>query len=278
MNEKTTKASMTSMGVAILRAVHQLVDHNPKVLEDPVIVKLLDTHITERIMEHPAVYQSLPAVKLRSHVLLRSRYAEDCLQRAYDRGIRQYLILGAGLDTFAYRQGNNTAALKIFEVDHPATQAQKISDLHKAGIDIPSNLRFVPIDFESSTLAIGLQKSDLDFHQPAFISWLGVTMYLTMDAIDGVFSFVTSLAPGTEIVFTFAQPQKEPSYFALQSAQAGEPWLSYFTIGELTEKLKSHGFSEISFLSPDEARSLYFARRTDGLDNIDKVNIARAIV
>jgi methyltransferase (TIGR00027 family) len=274
----TSSGSFTSTGVAGLRAAHQLIDGEPKLLRDPVILQLLPSSILDHIRSHPEDFRKPGVMHLRSHVLLRSRYTEDCLAAAYTRGIRQYLLLGAGLDTYAWRQAPDRTSLRIFEVDHPATQAKLAASLAATGISMPENCQFVPIDFESTTLSEGLANSSFDFSVPSFISWLGVTVYLTMEAIDAVLAFVATLPAGTEMVFTFTQKRAAEGPMALRAAELGEPWITFFSPQELHEHLEKFGFSSISFLTPEEARIHYFPQRTDGLEAPLRTSIARVVV
>jgi methyltransferase (TIGR00027 family) len=278
MNIET--GSATSLGVAGLRAAHQLIDGEPKLFRDPVIGQLLGARYLEHMRHNTGLYREPRLMHLRSHVVLRSRYAEDRLADAFARGIRQYMLLGAGLDTYAWRQPPGRESLQIFEVDHPATQEKKRVRIMEAGMTLPDNCRFVPVDFESTTLREGLGKSRFDFTIPSFISWLGVTVYLTEEAIDAVLAFVASLPAGTEMVFTFTQKTayEGPGTSAYLAAKAGEPWITYFTPEELSLKLRKHGFSSAFLLTPEEARQNYFQGRTDGLPVPTRASIARVVV
>jgi len=269
-------ASHTATGVAALRAVHQLNDGDPKILYDPIILNLLDRSMIRYILDNPGIYRHPGLMKLRAHVLLRSRYAEDCLKAAFERGIRQYLVLGAGFDTYAYRQPAWAQDLHIFEADHPASQEQKRRALAAAGIDMPANLSFVPVDFECSSLWEALGKSSFRLDEPVFISWLGVMVYLTMEAIDALLRDVASLEKGSELVFTFTQKRAGGiTPIAARAAEAGEPWISYFSPQALREKMESHGFSSLSFLTPEDAAA-YFSGRNDGLTASEHLSIAHA--
>lgn len=273
-------ASSTSLGVAGLRAAHQLIDGPPALFTDPVILQLLGPDRVARIKGNPGVFRK-PALRyLRSHVVLRSRYAEDRLKEAYAGGIRQYILLGAGLDTFAWRQPPGMEDLRIFEVDHPATQAQKRSDLAGAGIPMPENIRWVPVNFESASLKEELDRHGFDWTKPCFISWLGVMVYLSMEAIDSILGLVVSLAPTSRIVFTFTQQRgyEGPDSIAARAAAGGEPWRTFFSPEELTDKLRGLGFSGISILDPEEARRQYYSDRTDDLPPPDRASICLAIV
>ena len=275
-------ASRTAIAVALLRVVHQLCDAPPRILDDPIIPLLLDRALVERATNEPAYQSDLRALALRSNVVLRNRYAEDCLQRAAQRGMRQFVILGAGLDTFAYRQPEWANALRIFEVDHPASQRAKQERLRTSGLSLPGNLQYVAADFESMPLRDILMAGGVDFAAPAFFSCLGVLVYLPQAAIQAIFEVTASFPKGSEFVFTFSQGPSEDSpgfqSIADSAAAVGEPWQSYHQPDELRRELRAAGFSEISMLSPEQARELYFHDRTDGLRAPRRSFIARAVV
>jgi len=159
-----------------MRALHQVLDE-PRVLDDPIAALLVGEQELDR---QKKIARLIPFLKrLRAHFAMRSRYAEDCLAESLDRGVRQYVLLGAGLDTFAYRQPASVHRLRIFEVDHPATQQWKREKLAAAQVFPPANLTFAGIDFEMVSLRDGLAAAGLDFDLPTFFSCLGVTQYLT---------------------------------------------------------------------------------------------------
>jgi methyltransferase (TIGR00027 family) len=172
------EASRTALATAYLRAAHQLLDATPKILDDPIAVRLLGEDASRKIREFAERYRNSETEALRSHVVLRSRFAEDRLADAVQRGVSQYVILGAGFDTFAFRQPAWAKSLKIFEVDHPGTQSVKRSLITKAGLDLAANVQFAPIDFEQESLLEGLCRHHVSLAEPTFFSWLGVTMYL----------------------------------------------------------------------------------------------------
>jgi methyltransferase (TIGR00027 family) len=274
------EGSLTSLGAAALRAAHQLLDGEPKLLSDPVILRLLDPGHIEEIKALGPQFQHPETLRLRSRIALRSRYAEDRLMLAYARGVRQYLLLGAGLDTFAWRQPEGLDGLKIFETDHPATQEQKRQRLSRAGLSVPANCLMIAINFETETLEEALRKSSFDFAAPCFISWLGVTVYLSKEAVDAVFRFVSTLTKGSELVFTFAQKRLAGfmNHTAARAAAAGEPWQTYFRPEDLSRRLYELGFSSVHFLEPEEARATYYINRHDGLASPSLASIASAIV
>ncbi|MGA6988752.1 MAG: class I SAM-dependent methyltransferase [Terriglobales bacterium] len=272
-------SSRTALGVAALRAVHQLLDGEPKILHDPIAVRLLDADVLKQIQSNPARAHEPLAEGLRSHVVLRSRFAEERMAQAVQRGVRQCVILGAGFDTFAFRQPEWARSLHIYEVDHRATQEEKRQRLQSAGIRIPANLEFVAIDFESVSLRAGLQTSSLNFSEPAFFSCLGVLVYLSREATDAIFQLVATFPASSEIVFTFSTPDAEDRTALANMANAlGEPWQTHFDPQTLVRVLRAIGFSTISFLSPEAADRTYFQSRNDGLHAPRRGGIGAAVV
>lgn len=273
-------ASLTARGVAALRAAHLLLDESPPILDDSVIVRLLGPIYESYIRAEPERYQSPPARGLRSHVVLRSRVAEDALRDAAARGIEQYVLLGAGLDTFAYRQPAWAEGLRIIEVDHPSSQADKRRLLRVAEMVLPPNVSYADVDFEHETLAQGLRRCGVAFDRPTFFSWLGVTMYLSREAIDATLATVASFARGSEIVLTFAQPSAPDDLriVAERAAALGEPWLSYFEPAEIEAVLRAHGFSDVRFLTREAAIRQYYASRRDGLSAPRRISIVTVTV
>jgi methyltransferase (TIGR00027 family) len=201
----------------------------------------------------------------------RSRYAEDELARAVAQGVKQYVVLGAGLDTFAYR--NPYAGLRVFEVDHPATQSWKRERLQAAEIAVPPSLTFVPVDFERQTLSNGLKGSGFDLDAAAFFCWLGVTPYLTREAWLATTRFIASMPAGSGVVFDFAVDpallkigQRIALYaLARRVARYGEPFRLFFDPAKLQDELKSLGFHRTEFLQGKEINARYFSDRKDGL-------------
>lgn len=275
------EASSTAWGVMILRAVHQLIDEEPRILDDPVAVRLIDAATRADILSRgeTARTQSGEFAALRGHVVVRSRYAEDRLAEAIERGVRQLVVLGAGYDTFAYRQPDWAHQLSIFEVDHPATQEAKRQHLTAAGVAIPANVRFAAIDFEQETLAGGLEHAGFDPAVPTFISCLGVLVYLTREAVIGIFDFARSLAAESEIVCTFrSKREARRSDLAAAVAAMGEPWLSEFDPFALEAELRAMGFGEVTLVSGAELEVRYALRRRDGVRPPAKMMMLSAIV
>lgn len=272
--------SRTAQAVAGLRAAHQIHDAEPRILEDAVILALLGDERVREIRETAERFQDPLIRGLRAHVVLRSRVAEDHLAAAVARGVRQYVILGAGFDTFAYRQPTWARALRIVEVDQPATQGVKRERLEATRIAVPSNVVFAAVDFETESLDSALARYDVRMDEATFFSWLGVTMYLREPAIDEVLRTIARFAPGSEIVFTFAQPvdASDPrgrGTFANRAAEVGEPWLTYFEPYQLNEKLRGFGYSSVDFVMPGDVSCL-FGERTDDLPAPDRISIVSA--
>ncbi len=263
------KFSKTAHRVAIRRAAHQLLD-DPKVLDDPLALRIIGSEAANDLRSNPKEHHAFSRA-FRAFMAARSRYAEDELARAVAHGVRQYVVLGAGLDTFGYR--NPHPGLRVFEVDHPSTQTWKREQLQAAGIPIPPSLTFVPIDFEKQTLANGLENSGLDANSPTFFSWLGVTPYLTREACIGTLSFIAGMPAGSGVVFDFAvdpallNPGQRQALDALSKrvAAAGEPFQLFFDPNKLQDELKRLGFRRTEFLQGKDLNARYFNERTDGL-------------
>jgi methyltransferase (TIGR00027 family) len=270
---KARDSSSTMIITAIQRAAHQVLDDEPRILDDPIAIGLAEGCSREEILAAAQDYRTPMIALLRSAFVLRSRFAEDCLLSAVTGGIRQYVILGAGLDTFAYRQPDWARNLAIFEVDHPSSQEFKRERLSARGIEIPASLRFCPCDFEHQFLEEALGATSFDCRTPAFFSWLGVTQYLTRDAIETTLRFVASLPHSSEITFQFVVPQDhlsgidaEVSLFAAdRAAMRGEPWITRLDPEECKVWLVNLGFSKVFHLKPEEAQRRYFDGRRDGM-------------
>jgi methyltransferase (TIGR00027 family) len=264
------RPSRTAQSTAQLRAAHQILDH-PRILDDPLALRIIGAGAEAAVRANPQRDQQLTT--LRAFVALRSRYAEDELARAVERGVRQYVILGAGLDTFAYRNPYMGSGLRVFEVDHPSTQSWKRARLHETGIGSPSSLTFTPVDFEKETLADGLRRAGFKVDDPAFFSLLGVVIYLTKDAVMETLKFVATMPAGSEIVFDYSVPTSALSeseratreVLARRVAALGEPWITYFDPSDLAREVRHLGFKHVEDLGPGEANDRYFKNRQDGL-------------
>ena len=264
--------SRSALMVAMLRAAHQLLD-TPKVFDDPLALRILGAEHEAQVRTDPEKFNTGFSRVLRTAMVVRSRLAEDELARAMQYGVAQYVILGAGLDTFAYRYGNSEPALRIFEVDHPSTQTWKRALLQQSALAVPTSLTFVPVDFEHATLAEALHNAGCRTDLPVFFSWLGVTLYLTREAIFETLQFVATLPKGSAIVFDYSvapallSPMERlgMAHFAKQCAAQGEPWKSTFEPAQLADELRRLGFAELEDLGAAELQMRYLADRQDGL-------------
>jgi methyltransferase (TIGR00027 family) len=263
--------SRTALGAASHRAAHQMLE-TPLVFEDPLALKILGAERVKWIGRNIESYRTAGGRAMRAFLVARSRIAEDGLAQALHEGTRQYVVLGAGLDTFACRHPYGKR-LTVFEVDHPATQAWKRAQLREQAIAVPRSTAFVPVDFEKESLGDRLRHAGLRRGEPVFISWLGVTMYLTRDAVMQTLRFVAASCPrGSRIVFDFSLPdealgeaeRKARTARAAGVAAVGEPWISYFDPGLLRDALISMGYTEAHSIGATEANERYFANRTDG--------------
>jgi methyltransferase (TIGR00027 family) len=264
---------ITSQRVAMKRAAHQLLD-DPKVLDDPMALRIIGKESAFELKSDPFKFEASPlSPYLRAFVVVRSRYAEDELAAGVRQGVRQYVILGAGLDTFAYRSPYTEGSLHVFEVDHPATQIWKRVRLEEAGIDLPTDLTFAPVDFETQTLPEGLLSAGYDPDQCTFFSWLGVTEYLTTDAVMAALNFIASAPAGSGVVFDYMlspallTPAQRSRFDAIANrvASAGEPWQTFFDPALLTKDLCAMGFKHVEDNRPEVINSRYFKDRKDGL-------------
>jgi methyltransferase (TIGR00027 family) len=263
---ETGKASRTALGAAIRRAAHQLMDC-PPVLDDAIAVRLVGSGYRGKIgrASHRVGRDA------RAFMAVRSRYAEDQLAEAVRRGVAQYVVLGAGLDTFAYR--NPFPSLRVFEVDFPATQEWKRSMLAAANIALPAKLTFVPLDLEHHTLAEELREAGIDTSAPAFFGWLGVAPYLTLEAFRATIDFIAQLPEGSAVSFDYALEPETLSKagrtafdgLAGRVARAGEPLRLFFTPETMEAELRRAGFQRIEQLDSDELNERYFKGREDGL-------------
>jgi methyltransferase (TIGR00027 family) len=243
-------ASQTAYGAGRLRAAHQK-DH-PLVFQDPFAIRFLKPEDAQALQDKPA--RGGPFLRaLRTAIAARSRLVEDELHEAVARGVTQYIVLGAGFDTFAFRTPYPREQLRIFEVDHPDTQAAKRRVTLEAGLDFPDPLTLVPVDFASDSLAERLDLLGFDFKQPAFISFLGVSMYLETAALEQtLMTLATRCAKGTEIIFDYLvaptslglMDRLAQQLLAWRVARMGEPLRTRFDPEALPARLKALGFSE----------------------------------
>lgn len=249
--------SRTAFGAARYRAEHQVLDA-ASVFRDPLAGAVAEPAGGPAGFAPGHVDQdAATAARMRMFIASRSRYAEDALADAYRAGVRQVVFLGAGLDTFAYR--NPHPGLRVFEVDHPDTQEWKRQRLAAAQIPIPASVTYAGVDFERQRLEDVLPATGFDPESPAFFIWLGVTVYLTRPAIAGTLRTIAGFAPGTGLVFDYGLPwtPETPQERARAEARMrrlaaiGEEWVSFFTPEDIAAELRAAGLELIEDVAPD---------------------------
>ena len=259
--------SMTARAVASRRAAHQILDHPPLVLNDPIAVPILGPEF----FADPVRHSDPRSRAFRAWMVGRSRFVEDHLALAVAAGVSQYVILGAGLDTFAYR--NPFPELRVFEVDFPSTQEFKRTMLAAATIAEPESLTFVPLDFEHQTLPTAFTEAGFNTSKPAFFSWLGVIPYLTLEAFRATIDWIATMPAGSGIALDYSLAAEELSprmqaarkSLAQRVAAAGEPFQLFFHTQQMQNELNSAGFHHIEQADSMELNRRYFSGRTDGL-------------
>jgi len=264
--------SRTALRVALRRAAHQLHDAKPLVSEDPLAVRILGKEHYEEVKRTPDSVKRPFSAALRAFMVGRARLAEDVLAAGVrELGVRQYLVLGAGLDTFAYR--NPYADVRVFEVDHPATQAWKRKMLAVAGIVALESARFVAVDFEKDSLRRRLKAAGFDERVPTVTAWLGVVPYLTTEGFRATMRLLARFTAGSEVVFDYSQPrevlppveQLMHDSLSARVALSGEPFQLFFTPAQLAEELEWLGMRVVEDLDSSSMTARYLAGRKDGL-------------
>lgn len=215
----------------------------------------------------------------------RARYCEECLETAMRTGTKQYVLLGAGLDTFAFRRPDFAGRYDVYEVDHPQTQQDKIERIRRAGLDIPARLHFVAVDFSADDPAQKLSEAGFDPKKKTLFSWLGVSYYLTEEQIGGLLDAVAALsADGSSLVFDYADEGlfdttvRRVRNMVAMAAAGGEPMQTCFAEDALVTLLERHGFLLYDLLFAPDIRARYFAGRTDGLTAFEHICYALAVV
>jgi len=257
--------SRTALGAAFHRAAHQVLERGV-IFADPLAGRILVADFERAVREA----EGEPSRRrLRLFVAARARFAEDAAAAAVAGGVRQLVVLGAGLDTYAYRAAP-LDGLRVFEVDHPVTQAWKRRRLADAAIAVPRSLAFVPVDFERDTLAGGLAAAGFDPARRTFFTWLGVVPYLTEQAVFSTLGFIAGLPGGAHAVFDYSNPpdprpgqggSADRETLAARVASLGEPFASFLETDALLARLRALGFREVEDLGPELIRRRYFAGR-----------------
>ncbi len=271
MQDKRTAPDSTAVRVALWRALHVQVDPPPHVFEDEIGLRLAAPD--EGWRRRPDMEPRFTS-RFRASIVARARFIEDWVVEQAGRGVGQYVILGAGLDTFAQRKPEIASRLLVFEVDRPGPQAWKRQRLIEIGFGIPQWLRFVPVEFEAGDdWRQRLAAAGFDAGKPAVVACAGVSMYLTRDAIAATLRQVAALASGSTVAMTFllpldlADPEDRPGLeLAEKGARAsGTPFISFFTPAEMLALAREAGFKEVRHVSAAALARRYFAGRIDGL-------------
>jgi len=266
---------MTAVGTALMRAVHTRTG-DPPLLDDPWGDRLF----------RPAEGADDLDARLRAHpnfgtVVIRARVTEDALAEAVARGVRQYVVVGAGMDSFALRRPSFAESVEVFEVDHPDTQAFKLTRLSERGVEQPEGLRLIAADLGETALDVALAGSPYRPDEPAFFAWLGVTSYLTREEnLETMRAIARAGAPGSEVVLSYLDADGMEALAEVRAslAEAGEPWRCAYGPGEMAADLRAAGLEPIEDLGPAELRERHCRDRRDGLLPTPGARLARARV
>jgi methyltransferase (TIGR00027 family) len=271
MTADTVAPDSTAVRTALWRALHVVADPPPHVITDEIGL---------RLAKPDAGWRNQPDMDLagtasfRASIVARARFIDDLVRDQVAAGVEQYVILGAGLDTFAQRHPSLTDSLRIYEVDQPGTQAWKRRRLSEEGYPSTERLRFVPVDFESGeSWWDALRTNGFDARTPTVVSSTGVSMYLTRDATEATLRQVVAMAPGSVLAMTFMLPldlvdddERQMQVDVEQKARnSGTPFVSHYSPDDMVEMCLGAGFSAVRHVSPADLTELYFSGRTDGL-------------
>ncbi|GAB2951112.1 class I SAM-dependent methyltransferase [Nonomuraea fastidiosa] len=280
---RDAQPSQTALMAAAARAAHLIVDAEPFLFRDTLAARLLGALADEPIGYHRRFGEHPILAGTRAQVTTRSAYIERRAAEAAEAGVRHHVLLGAGLDTYAWRARPD---VRVIEVDHPDTQRWKRELIAAAGLDQPSGLTFAPLDFESGDLPQALREAGLSDGEPAFVSWLGVTMYLTEEAVAATLAALGRLPAGSELVMEYALPPElrdargasYAGHAAGAAAERGEPWLSFFAPDDLTALLKRHGLEVAEHVRQADCVDPALWQRGDALRPSDVCRLVRATV
>jgi methyltransferase (TIGR00027 family) len=268
-DKKIPEPDNTAVRTALWRALHLQVDAAPHVIEDEAGLQLVAP--ADGWQQRPDMHPGFTK-RLRASIVARARFIEDLIIRQTRQGISQYVILGAGLDTFAQRRPDIASQLDVYEIDQPDTQAWKQQRLRETGFGIPEWLHFVAVDFETTSWWEQLLKAGFDTGKPAVVACTGVSLYLTTEAISATLHQMAALAPGSVLAMTFYLPielmdeEDQPLQEIAEKGarEAGTPFLSFFSPEEIVTLANNAGFKEAKTISTKEMEHLYFADRRDG--------------
>jgi methyltransferase (TIGR00027 family) len=260
--------SHTARGAAAYRALHQTLDGGA-IFSDPFADRILDDEARARRDEIAAKPGLRP---MRLFLAARSRFSEDTLAACVGRGVRQIVVLGAGLDTFGLRNPHEGWGVRVFEVDYPATQRWKRECFQRASLAVPASLTFAPVDFERQSLTDGLAAAGFQAGRPAFFQWLGVVPYLSREAIGATLAFIAGV-PDSEVVFDYAEPfanypaERRANVMAVAASAAarGEPWISLLDPAEVSDMLRDNGFGAVEDLGLAELTERFYGDLKRGI-------------
>lgn len=283
---ETGKSSSTAWGVALARVAHVRFHSPPWIFDDSLAFELVEPEI-QPIIEHYGPSDRLPAGLhgARAYLAFRQRYQEECLTAACRRGVEQYVILGAGLDSYAFRQPPEQRGLRIFEVDFPATQAEKRARIETLGWEWPVNLVFAPCDFEADRVSDALLRAGFDREAPTYFAWMGVTIYLERDTVSDTLSQLAALsASGSSLAFEYGLPSeglegtdKISRDFSLAADnRKREPFITFYERGEIPALVLGAGWERVELLDHDDASRRVLAGRDDDVSIHHGLRLAEA--
>jgi len=288
---KAEQASKTAEATAAFRAIHTAYHHEPKILDDPYAVHLTSNRlrrlVSNRFLHWLAMRNFIYGwtYPLQAQVLCRARYAEDRLEQALSDGVRQYVILAAGFDSFAWRRRDLLETLSVFELDHPATQQVKLQRLAQEGLAVPPSLTCIPIDMETESLGDKLLGASYSRTVLSFFSLLGTVPYLTREAFGTTLREITKCSPaGSLLVFDFPDAGLFEAIHSSETLRKqdratkrrGEPLITAFDIADLRDFLEQAGWDLVETLSLEDQHARYFAGRRDPLRPLEHFHIACA--
>lgn len=260
----------TAVRTSLWRALHLQIDSAPHIFSDDIGAKIVGEEGWQNRPDMDTVRSGVP----RASIVTRARFVEDLVEEGLKKGVNQYVILGAGLDTFALRRKDLISRMQVFEVDQPGPQKWKRDRLNEMGMTIPKELHFVPVDFEAGELWWEeLQANGFDKNRPAFVVSTGVSMYLTKEANMATLKQVATLAPHSTLAMTFMLPgnllgeeERQILEFTMKkAAESNTPFLSFFSPDEIVNLAKTAGLKNEYTVGMVEFKELYFSNRTDGL-------------
>jgi methyltransferase (TIGR00027 family) len=280
------RSSSTAWGVALARAAHVRFHDPPPIFDDSLAFELVDPEIQPMIERYAPSDEIPPELHgARAYLPFRQHYQEERLAAAYERGVRQYVVLGAGLDSYAFRQPASRRDLVIFEIDFPATQREKRARIEALAWAWPENLVFAACDFENESLIEALDRSSFDRDQPSYFAWMGVTVYLARDTVRQTLEEVRSIAAqGSSIAFEYALPTESlqgtdrvaRDYSLAADNRKREPFVTFFESEDIPTLAREAGWERVALLDHEAAAARVLAGRRDRLSIHHGLRLAEA--